>query len=51
LLALIGYVTKMPLLYFYSESWGLTAMAIHTAILFLLLGFGLWQLGKQKNVD
>ncbi len=37
LIALIGYLIDEPILYYYSEDRS-TAMAIHTAVLFLVLG-------------
>lgn len=39
-LALIGYIINVPLLYYRVEAWS-SAMAIHTACLFILLGAGL----------
>jgi hypothetical protein len=45
--ALIGYTIGMPLLYYTIEGFS-TAMAIHTAILFVLLGVGLIVLKKKE---
>ncbi len=44
-MAVGGYVLDAPLLYYTLEGWS-TAMAFHTAILFVLLGVGLIVLGK-----
>lgn len=44
IIALIGYMFNVPLLYYTVEGWS-TAMAIHTALFFLLLGIGLTLLG------
>lgn len=46
-LALIGYVTNMDILYYTWEGTS-TAMAIHTAILFVCLGMGLIFVGKRS---
>jgi len=43
----LGYVIGIPLLY-YTVKGGSTAMAFHTAILFTLLGIGLFLLGKEE---
>ncbi len=43
-IAIGGYVLDAPLLYYTVEGWS-TAMAFHTAILFVLLGVGLIVLG------
>ncbi len=45
-IAIGGYVLDAPLLYYTVEGWS-TAMAFHTAILFVLLGVGLIVLGKR----
>lgn len=43
--AAIGYAVDAPLLYFYIQEGGLSsAMALHTAILFMLIGIGLVRL-------
>jgi PAS domain S-box-containing protein len=47
-LAISGYVFHQPLLYFTVERWS-TAMALHTAILFVILGIGLVLLRKEKE--
>lgn len=39
IIAIVGYVFSIPLLYFSFEDYS-TAMAIHTAILFIILGIG-----------
>ena len=46
--ALVGYVLDMPGLYYHWEGFS-TAMAIHTAILFVMLGAGLVLLGAGKQ--
>jgi len=43
----LGYIISVPLLYYTLEGWS-TAMALHTAILFTLLGLGLVFLGMDK---
>ena len=48
-LAIIGYLTKVQLLY-YSFS-GFTSMAFHTAILFVLIGISLILIGKEKKIS
>lgn len=45
--AVIGYIINVPLLYYTLERYS-TAMALHTAILFMLLGVGLILLGRQE---
>ena len=44
LLAVCGYILDMPMLYYYVEGGISTAMALHTAILFVMLGVGLVRL-------
>jgi len=46
-LAIIGYMIDMPLLYYTLEGFS-TAMAMHTAILFVLMGVGLMLIGKPQ---
>ncbi len=46
--AVAGYIIKMPILYYAVENFS-TAMALHTSILFLLLGTGLILLGKKQR--
>ncbi len=46
-IAVGGYVLDAPLLYYTVEGWS-TAMAFHTAILFMLLGVGLIVLSKCR---
>ena len=41
MVALFGYAFDTPLLYYYQENLS-TAMAVHTAALFVLLGIALW---------
>lgn len=51
--AIAGYMLNLPMLYFYIPNLG-TAMAIHTAILFLHIGMWLLQLisyNKTKDYD
>jgi hypothetical protein len=38
-LAVVGYIVNLPMLYYAVEGWS-TAMALHTAFLFVLLGGG-----------
>lgn len=45
-IAIIGYILNIPSLYY--SFLGLTAMAFHTAILFVLLGISLIVLGRYK---
>lgn len=48
--AVLGYLTGIPLFYYYVENFS-TAMALHTAVLFLMLGTGylaLYLNGEQK---
>ena len=46
-LSIIGYVVNAPLLYYYVEEWS-TAMALHTGILFVMMGVGLILVKTQK---
>lgn len=46
--AVLGYIFNAPLLYYFVENTS-TAMALHTAILFCLLGIGFILLQKEKN--
>ena len=48
-LALLGYMLGIPVLYYAIEGMS-SAMAVHTAILFLLIGIGLVLLGKTESV-
>jgi len=48
----LGYIINAPILYYTISGWS-TAMALHTAILFVLLGIGLVLVGKgnsNKNI-
>lgn len=47
--SLIGHLSGQPLLYYYVENIS-TAMAIHTAILFVLIGYALSQLKSPKKL-
>ncbi len=47
-IALIGYFINTPILYYTIEGWS-TAMAIHTAILFVILGVGFALLFKADH--
>lgn len=47
-MAIIGYVINLPFLYYAIEGAS-TAMAFHTAILFILVGMGLLLLPGSKN--
>lgn len=48
LIALVGYTFNLPLLY-YQLSFSTVPMALNTAVLFLLLGFGLTQMFQSKE--
>lgn len=48
MLAVVGYVVDAPLLYYTVEGWS-TAMAAHTAILFVITGLGLYLLNAAKT--
>lgn len=48
-LSIIGYVVNVSLLYYYVEGWS-TAMALHTGILFAMIGVGLILVEIQKPV-
>ncbi len=49
--AIVGYIINVPPLYYAIDNFS-TAMAFHTAILFLLLGVGLFLVsGVKDNVD
>lgn len=45
-IAIIGYIASMPSLYYFSSQS--TAMAIHTAILFVVAGAAFWLIPKAK---
>jgi len=45
-LAVLGYIIDVPLLYYTLEGWS-TAMAFHTAVLFTLLGMGFIFSGRE----
>jgi len=51
---ILGYIINEPLLYYTIEGWS-TAMALHTAILFTLIGIGLFLSGSipstEKNLE
>lgn len=47
-LAIIGYATNTPVLYYSVEGWS-TAMAFHTATLFILIGIGIISLAQGKH--
>jgi len=47
--AILGYILNMSVLYYTITGWS-TAMALHTAILFTILGIGLTMIGKEKKV-
>jgi nitric oxide reductase large subunit len=46
IIAVGGYIINMPLLYYLVKGFS-TAMALHTAILFVILGIGLILLGRE----
>lgn len=48
--AIIGYIFNVPVFYYTIEGFS-TAMAFHTAILFVLLGIGLISLKGKDNVN
>ena len=47
-IAILGYIISVPQLYYYSEEYG-SGMAVHTAILFLLIGIGFYIIGKSRS--
>lgn len=47
-IAILGHILSKPILYYSFEGYS-TAMAIHTAILFVLLGVGFFIIGKNKR--
>jgi hypothetical protein len=49
LCAIIGYITGLPFLYFSLEGWN-TAMALHTAALFVLTGAGLALTSRRGDI-
>src|SRR3989338_1495677 len=49
-IALIGYASKIPELYYYVANTS-TAMALHTAILFVAVGSALILIGKSKEEE
>ena len=49
-ISLIGYMTNLPFLYYHIQGWS-TAMAIHTSILFILLGVGLIILKSNYGLE
>ena len=48
-LAIVGYIVDLPTLYYAVEGWS-TAMALHTAIMFVLLGTGIAFLAKSTSI-
>jgi hypothetical protein len=46
--ALVGYAANVPSLYYFSEPYS-TAMAVHTAVLFVLVGAGFWLVPISKT--
>jgi hypothetical protein len=48
-MAILGYIITVPYLYFLIEGYS-TAMAIHTAFLFMLLGVGFFIVGKNNTI-
>ena len=48
MLAILGYIFSVPMLYYYVEGIS-SAMAVHTAILFFLLGIGFYIIGKSRG--
>lgn len=49
-LAIVGYIVNLPALYYSVEGWS-TAMALHTAIMFVLLGTGITFLAKSTSIE
>ncbi len=49
-LAIVGYIVNLPALYYSVEGWS-TAMALHTAIMFVLLGTGITFLARNTSVE
>ncbi|MCK5171722.1 MAG: hypothetical protein KAQ75_17725 [Bacteroidales bacterium] len=47
-IAVLGYVLSIPFLYYTLEGYS-TAMALHTAILFIITGTGFFVAGKNKK--
>jgi uncharacterized membrane protein len=47
-IAILGYLIDQPILYYSIENIN-TAMAAHTALLFLIIGIGLLLLGKSND--
>jgi hypothetical protein len=47
--AMLGYLLNAPYLYFLFEGYS-SAMAIHTALLFVLLGVGFFIVGKNNTI-
>ncbi|MFC1732899.1 hypothetical protein ACFL6I_21575 [candidate division KSB1 bacterium] len=50
IVAILGYIINMPVLYYYLEGLS-TAMAFHTAILFVFAGTGLYISGKEYETN
>jgi len=48
IIAILGYIFNLPVLYYAVEDFS-TAMAFHTALLFILLGVGLFLVGRNKT--
>jgi len=49
-IAVIGYAINLPLLYYYVEGWN-TAIAAHTALLFVIIGICLILIGSNKHAS
>ncbi|GEM_PF-1468522 len=49
-LAIVGYTVNLPMLYYAVEGWS-TAMALHTAFMFVLLGAGITSLARSKDIE
>jgi ABC-type nitrate/sulfonate/bicarbonate transport system substrate-binding protein len=47
-IAVFGYVISIPILYYSLENYS-TAMAMHTAILFIIIGLGFFAAGKNSQ--
>ncbi len=49
-LAVLGYLFNQPILYYTMGGWS-TAMALHTALLFVMLGIGLIWIRKKEHTE
>lgn len=49
LIALIGYILNKPILFYYSGELN-TGMPLQSSILFVLIGIGIYLIGKEKSI-